>query len=100
MLAIFGKRTRWLQTSIALVGGEALIGAMSLPFLFVVTQGISNIFLELSLLLFLVWNIAFIGHVWRHALETSMFIGIVLALGLIVWYAWIEIQLLPFPGDA
>ena len=100
LLALFGRTRRWLQTAIALVGGEALIGIASLPFVVVVTQGISNIFLELSLLMFLVWQIAFVGHVWRHALQTHMLVAVLLAVGLIVGYAWIEIQLLPFPGDA
>lgn len=99
LLTMFGRTSRWLQTAIALVGGEAFIGFASLPFVFVVTQGISNIFLELSLLMFLVWQIAFVGNVWRHALQTNMLVGILLAVGLIVGYASIEITLLPFPVE-
>lgn len=100
VLAFSGQPHRWLQASIALLGGEAMIGFMSLPFLYIVTLGINNIFLESSLLLFLVWQIAFAGHVWRHALDTNMLFGVAIAFGLIVGYSWIKISLLPFPGDA
>jgi hypothetical protein len=100
LLSLFGHKVRWLQTSIALLGGDALLMLMAAPFFLVVTFGISNVFLEMSLLLFLVWQVAFVGHVWRHALDTNMLLGIVIALGLIVWYAYIEIQLLPFPSTA
>lgn len=100
LLLGFRRQSRWMQTCIALLGGEALIGYIRLPFLFVVVNGINNIFLEISLLLFLVWLIAFIGHVWKHALDSNLLVGILIALGLVIWYSYIKIWMLPFPGGA
>jgi hypothetical protein len=99
ILAIARRKARWQQTVIALFGGESVIGLILLPVLLTSAAGIENIFMLLSMLLFLAWELVFIAHVYRNALETGMGAGVLTAVLYVVASSVIKQQLAPFPAN-
>lgn len=75
---------RWLKTLMALAGTGCIIGLFTLPlfagaFLLEVSELIQSVILMIYLAL-LIWNIVIMGHILRHAMETTLGIGIVFAV--------------------
>ena len=75
---------RWIKTLMALAGTGCIIGLFTLPlfagaFLLEVSELIQSLILMIYLAL-LIWNIVIMGHILRHAMETSLGVGIVFAM--------------------
>lgn len=98
LLIAHGLRSRFIQTATAMAGTGFLFSLFSLPlFLFrpwAENGGGSPLLLIVSiLLLFLViWNIAVLAHILRHAVSASFAMGVLLAIG----YVWIITASLSF----
>lgn len=98
ILSLARRSERWQQTVTALLGGETVIGLIVLPVLLAQSAGMSNVFLMMSLLLFLVWELVFIAHVYRNALETGMGTALLVAVIYVIASSVIKQQVLPFPA--
>ena len=86
LLALYGVRSRLLQTVTAMAGCESLIGLMALPvnvWLHSVDKANAALPGMLSLLL-LGWNMAVVAHIWRHALSVQLWLGYLYAIGYVI----------------
>ena len=90
MLNRLGERT--VQTLSALAGCDALIGFIAVPVMMYAhaAEPAARQVAGPLILALIVWSIAVFGHVLRHALATSMMIGVVVA---VVFY-WISMSVL------
>lgn len=100
VLALANRGRRWQQTAAALFGGETVIGLIQLPVLLAWASGIDNVFIAMSLLLFLAWELVFLGHVYRNALDRGMGTGLAVAVIYILLAMLAEQAVLPFPETA
>ena len=82
LLLLHRQHSRVTQTLTALAGCEVLIGLLALPLtvLFYAGGTMAELASLLSLLL-LGWNVAVAAHIFRHALNVSMGMGILFAVG-------------------
>ena len=82
LLLLHGLHSRVTQTLSALAGCEVLIGLLALPLtaLFYTGGTMAELAALLSLLL-LGWNVAVAAHIFRHALNVSMGMGLLFAIG-------------------
>jgi hypothetical protein len=75
---------RWHKTLMAITGTGCIIGLFALPlfagaFLLQVSELLQSLILMVYLAL-LIWNIVIMGHILRHAMETTLGVGIVFAM--------------------
>lgn len=98
ILLLWQRLPRWQQTMTAFMGGEAVLTLIVLPLMMVYAMGISNIFITLSFLSFMLWELIFFAHVWRHALDRGMGAGMLVALAYTLASSYIKQLLLPVPG--
>ncbi len=88
MLLVFKKHSgRFLQTLTALLGIGTVLGLIALPMQLALGDvsvgadaGVLTQLLSLLLLFVMVWSIVVAGHVYRHALEVTLGLGMGLAL--------------------
>jgi hypothetical protein len=82
LLLLHRLHSRVTQTLTALAGCEVLIGLVGVPLtaLFYAGGTMSELAALLSLLL-LGWNVAVAAHIFRHALNVSMGVGVLFAIG-------------------
>ena len=99
-LAFANRTARWQQTTTALFGGETVIGLVQLPVLLAWSSGLDNVFIAMSLLAFLAWELVFLAHIYRNALDRGMGTGIAVALVYVLLAMLIEQVVLPFPEEA
>lgn len=73
---------RFQQTFTALMGTGAILGLLALPLLYIQLQvGEQAALLPSVLILALVvWNLAVVGHILRHAMGAPFFVGLLLAV--------------------
>lgn len=90
---------RWSQTMTALFGTGVILGIFIFPLVY---GGVQNQYVDwlqqIIVLLFLVmviWNVAVLAHIVRHAISTSMGIGIMIAI-LYIWMSSLLITMI-FP---
>ncbi len=80
-----GHEDRFLQTATAATGSGALLALVALPVTLWLTQArvhTGDVDTPALLLFFLmIWNVAVLGHILRHALSTSLGVGVLLAIG-------------------
>ncbi len=97
LLLLHQRQARVMQTLTALAGCEVLIGLLALPLtaLYYAGGGVAELAALLSLLLF-VWNVTVAAHIFRHALDVSMWMGVLFAVG----YTLISLSLSGFLGPA
>jgi hypothetical protein len=97
-----GLGQRVPQTLVGMAGTGALFTLMAFPamvsLLAAAEQGGDASLPSLLLLALMLWNLAVIGHIWRHALNTTLAIGMSLAVA----YALLSLALLAtlFPEAA
>lgn len=75
---------RFEQTLSALTGTGALMGLLALPLMsWIIHQeeGANTALPSLLLLVLMVWSIAIMAHILRHAFEISIWLGALCALG-------------------
>lgn len=82
LLLLHRLHGRVTQTLTALAGCEVLLGLLALPLtaLFYAGGGMAALAMLLSLLL-LLWNVVVAAHIFRHALNVSLEMGILFAIG-------------------
>jgi len=89
LLQIRNKTERWSQTVTALSGAGIIISLIAFPLYYLSTtdnqEGISQSIGLLLLIVLIIWNIAIMAHIFRHALQTTIGFGIAIAVS----YIWI-----------
>jgi len=85
-----GKLGRWLQTLISMLGTDALISGIAIPLEAVLLANPQAGILRLLLLLLMLWHIAVLAHILRHALSQTLAVG----LGLAFVYVAFSVQVL------
>jgi len=93
------KLDRWHQTMTALFGTGVILGIFIFPLVFGGGQNqyeawVQQIIVFLFLIM-VIWNVAVLAHIVRHAISTSMGIGIMIAI-LYIWMSSLLITML-FP---
>ena len=90
---------RWHQTMTALFGTGVVLGIFIFPLVF---GGVQNQYEEwlqqiivLLFLIMVIWNVAVLAHIVRHAISTSAGIGVMIAI-LYVWMSSLLVTML-FP---
>jgi hypothetical protein len=96
LLLVQGRWPRVRQTVGALFGTGALISLVNVPLWFTSTTPIPAP-LALLALVGLFWSLAVDGHIWRHALECSFAIGVVIAV-IILAFQLVMFQALGTPA--
>ena len=94
-----GYEMRFAQVLTALTGTGTLLGMLAILLLILQTSqasGSSGGLATFLWLVWIVWNLLVLGHILRHALSTSMAMGLFVGLGYMVFSIYL-IQLL-FPG--
>lgn len=73
---------RFVQTFTALMGTGAIMGVLALPLLFIQLQmgGQPALVPSLLILGLMIWNLAIVGHILRHAMGAPFFVGVLLAV--------------------
>ncbi|MEN1728756.1 MAG: hypothetical protein AAGJ52_09975 [Pseudomonadota bacterium] len=79
VLALRNRTARWEQTLSALFGTSALLSIITLPFS-LAAGGEPAPMLALVLLLSFFWSFAVDAHIWRHALEVSFPIALIVTM--------------------
>jgi len=89
LLQIRARTARWLQTMTAILGTGIIINLFALPLYYASLHGNEGGVLQGVVVLFffvlVIWNIVIMGHIFKHALEISMSIGVVIAIS----YLWV-----------
>lgn len=81
---------RFLQTLIALLGTGILFSVLALPFAYSIAgQPPTSDLTVFAYLVVLGWIVVVYGHIFRHALTTTLFVGIAIALGYVLLTAMI-----------
>lgn len=89
------RKARFLQSATALLGAETLLGIAALPVMLWFYNSADRALPSLLSLLLLVWSLAIIAHILRQALESSMAMAMLLALGYTVFSYYIADLLIP-----
>ncbi len=79
ILAIGGKLGRFCQTASALLGADTFISFFALPALATLAAGRGSVIVYFYLLALMIWHWAVAGHIFRHALDKSLFVGLAVA---------------------
>ena len=89
VLAVWQRFERFNQTLSALLGTGAVIMLVALPFSLLVTLLPSSAWTEVigwALYVILGWNVLVTGHILRHALNTWLTLGVIIAGTYVVLY--------------
>ncbi|CAI8831244.1 hypothetical protein [Methylocaldum szegediense] len=78
------KLPRLRQTATALYGCDALISATAIPLLALLLMAPEAKPVYIFLTFLLLWHLAVVGHILRHALAIPFFYGVALAFGYVV----------------
>jgi len=93
------KLDRWHQTMTALFGTGVILGIFIFPLVFGGVQNQYEAWLQqiivVLFLIMVIWNVAVLAHIVRHAISTSMGVGIMIAI-LYIWMSSLLITML-FP---
>jgi len=88
VLTLERRRERFLQTAIAALGVETLLGCLALPLLLTRTSESAgtaiNTLVTLALLAIIVWSIDIAGFVLSRALDRAYVVGVFLVLGYVI----------------
>jgi len=88
---------RWYQTMTALFGTGVILGIFIFPLVYGGAQNQYEDWLQqiivLLFLIMVIWNIAVLAHIVRHAISTSLGIGIIIAV-LYIWMSSLLIAML------
>lgn len=97
ILALFNKSRRWLQTSTALLGGDAIFAVLAMPLVSAGPLSESGVIVVLLLSL-LVWQLVFFAHIYRHAVDCGFGAGMLLGVIYILVSSTIKQAILPMPA--
>ncbi|HSG10158.1 MAG TPA: hypothetical protein VLB10_00185 [Gammaproteobacteria bacterium] len=103
MLYLSGKSARSLQTLSALSGAGTLLGLLALPLVLMTgpasTEASVPFALTLVWLLLSFWNLVVSAHIIRHALSTSLAIGVAMALLYVLISMQFAATIIPLDGN-
>jgi len=93
-LKVAGLMPRFLKTTAAMLGTDALISCFAIPLLtwMMNAQGTQGVYL--FLLLLMLWHLAVVAHILRHALSRPLAVGAGLAIVYVI--ATYQVMLLLF----
>jgi hypothetical protein len=97
-LKVTGLMSRFLQTASAMLGCDALISSLAVPLLTWMLTSPEAKGVYLFLLLLMLWHLAVVAHILRHALSRHLGIGLGLAIVYVV--ASYQVMLLLFAPSA
>jgi len=84
LLLVKGKKERWLQLTTALSGTGTIFGLLALPLFYWIAYTANvksdHTFENILVISLVIWNIAVMAHILRHALSASFFTGIFVSL--------------------
>jgi len=84
LLLLKSNKERWLQTTTALSGTGAMFGILALPLFYWVAYTANaksdQASVNLLVILLVIWNIAVMAHILRHALTVSFTTGVLVSL--------------------
>lgn len=87
LLYFRGLAQRWPQTMTALAGAGTIFSVLSVPLFLALSPGTDALpgrtAIYLLIIVLLIWNVAVVAHILRHALSTSYGTGLIFALALI-----------------
>ena len=90
LLALRDYRPRFVQTLTALLGTGTLLQLLALPLLFLLKQetvdASAPAWLVLLWLGLFIWGIVIMAHILRHALSTSLGVGVLYSLAYVLLY--------------
>ena len=95
ILSYTHKISRFYQTATALFGTDAMINFFAVPALASLAIGMTAGFASLVLISLMAWHWLVSGHVFRHALNINLFLGLGVALLYILGSYWIMITVFP-----
>ncbi len=102
MLRAFNLEARFLQTFSAMAGVSVLFNIASWPLLYVVSNETGNessqAIVSLFFLMLISWEILVKAHIFKHALELSMFKAMILSFSL--FFITMTLSQLLFPSGA
>ena len=89
VMACWRLSERWAQTAAALSGTGTIFSILALPFSYLLANSSNTdpwiLYLFLFVISLLVWNIAVMAHIMRHALSSSFALGVLVDL----FYVWV-----------
>ena len=105
-LRVAGLMPRFLQTSIAMLGSDALISSFAVPLLAMMIVASPDeksadaflLILKTIFLIMMLWYVAVLAHILRHALSRPL--GIALALAIVYVLASVQVMSLLFAPPA
>lgn len=83
ILSLSNYSSRFIQTVTAIFGISAVFTMLGLPLMYLRDTLLNDALLLLVSYLFLaiiIWNIVVIGHIFRHALSITLFVGVLMGL--------------------
>ena len=102
MLRAFNLEARFVQTVSAMAGVSVLFNLASWPLLYVVSSSVdgdsSQAIVSLFFLMLISWEILVKAHIFKHALELSMFKAMILSFSL--FFITMTLSQLLFPSEA
>jgi hypothetical protein len=104
VLQIAAHRQRYMQTLTALAGTGILFGLVAMPLVYSIYDSVSPeggtpdaITLRIYMLV-LAWLVVVYGHVFRHALSSGIFVGILVGMGYVMLTSMVINTVLPPTG--
>jgi hypothetical protein len=101
VLRIGAHPERYTQTVSALAGAGVIIGLLALPLAYSLYgsafQGTSNAPTLFAYVLVFAWMLVVYGHIYRHALSTGLFSGMLVGLGYIILTSMVIESVFPSP---
>lgn len=95
VLALSGKMLRFQQTLTALLGADTVISLISLPFLIWISANQNFGVIYYILIASMLWSMAVVAHIIRHALSSSYLFG--LGLSILYFLASFKLMVYLFP---
>lgn len=92
LLAFAKKTPRFQQTATSLLGSDAIISTLAMPFMTAINYNIGASGPYLFMLILLIWHISVIGHILRHALSSNLTFG----LGIALIYVFLSYQIVDY----
>ena len=96
-LKLAGKVNRFVQTTIAMLGADALISSLAIPLVIILKVNSQIPIIHLLLLMLMVWHLVVVAHIFRHALSQTIAIGLALSIVYMVFSYQIMILLFGSP---
>ena len=94
VLWMAGKPERWPQTLVSLLGVQAIINALNLPLVYVVTsQEQPGLLVQAAEYGFLAWWLLAMGNIFAKAMDRSTWVGVLLSVAHFFLYMLLYVSL-------